>query len=198
MDTGTTRPRGDTLSVAELDPTPPVQTTPALAGGSTQCTVSGGGDSSSLEGDALEAWRSYLQSHATILRLLDAELVSEHGITTRDYEVLLYLAQAPDRKLPMSALAESTMLTRSGITRLVDGLVSGGFIERAACPNDARVSYAQLTDEGFAKLRNAGCTHVRSIRRLFLEHFDGEETARLASLLGRLPGAQRGGSCTVE
>ena len=164
----------------------------------TACAVTAGDDSSSLEGDALEAWRSYLQSHATILRMLDAELASEHGITTRDYEVLLYLAQAPDRKLPMSALAESTMLTRSGITRLVDGLVSGGFIERASCSNDARVSYAQLTDEGFAKLSHAGCTHVRSIRRLFLERFDADETAQLASLLGRLPGAQRGGSCVPE
>ena len=153
---------------------------------------------SSLEGVALEAWRSYLQSHATIVRMLDAELISEHGITTRDYEVLLYLAQAPERRLPMSALAESTMLTRSGITRLVDGLVAGGFIERVSCPNDARVSYAQLTDEGYAKLRDAGCTHIGSIRRLFLEHFDAEETGRLATLLGRLPGAQRGGSCAVE
>jgi DNA-binding MarR family transcriptional regulator len=155
-------------------------------------------EASSLEGDALEAWRSYLQSHATIVRLLDAELVSEHGITTRDYEVLLYLAQAPDRKLPMSALAESTMLTRSGITRLVDGLVAGGFVERAACPNDARVSYAQLTGDGFTKLRSAGCTHVRSIGRLFLEHFSPEETGQLASLLSRLPGAGRGGACTVD
>src|SRR5207248_2392705 len=137
-------------------------------------------------------------SHATILRLLDSELVSEHGITTRDYEVLLYLAQSPDRKLPMSALAESTMLTRSGITRLVDGLVAGGFIERASCPSDARVSYAQLTDEGLAKLRDAGCTHVGSIRRLFLEHFSPEETSLLAALLGRLPGAHRAGACSVE
>jgi DNA-binding MarR family transcriptional regulator len=153
---------------------------------------------SGLDGAALEAWRSYLQSHATILRLLDAELVSEHGITTRDYEVLLYLAQAPDRKLPMSALAESTMLTRSGITRLVDGMVNDGFIERVGCPNDARVSYAQLTDEGYEKLRQAGCTHVGSIRRLFLEHFDPDEIDHLAGLLGRLPGAQRGGACTVE
>lgn len=153
---------------------------------------------SSLEGIALDAWRSYLQSHATIVRMLDAELISEHGITTRDYEVLLYLAQAPGRRLPMSALAESTMLTRSGITRLVDGLVAGGFIERVSCPNDARVSYAQLTDEGYTKLRHAGCTHVGSIRRLFLEHFDADETGQLATLLGRLPGAQHGGSCTVE
>ncbi|MBV8998447.1 MAG: winged helix-turn-helix transcriptional regulator [Solirubrobacterales bacterium] len=169
----------------------------APTGGGSGCALPDDDGGSSLEGDALEAWRSYLQSHATILRMLDAELVSEHGITTRDYEVLLYLAQAPERKLPMSALAERTMLTRSGITRLVDGLVAGGLIERAACASDARVSYAQLTDEGLAKLRNAGCTHVRSIGRLFLEHFSAEETAQLASLLGRLPGAQRGGSCTV-
>jgi len=162
------------------------------------CAPASDDGASNLEGDALDAWRSYLQSHATIVRMLDAELISEHGITTRDYEVLLYLAQAPDRKLPMSALAESTMLTRSGITRLIDGLVAGGFIERVSCSADARVSYAQLTDEGFAKLRDAGCTHVGSIRRLFLEHFDADETRHLAALLGRLPGARRGGSCTVE
>src|SRR5437016_6134921 len=119
-----------------------------------------------LEGSALDAWRSYIQSHASILRALDAELASAHGMTTRDYEVLLYLAQAPERRLPMSALAESTMLTRSGITRLVDGLVACGVIERVACPSDARISYAQLTDAGYEKLREAGCTHVASIRRL--------------------------------
>jgi DNA-binding MarR family transcriptional regulator len=151
-----------------------------------------------LEGAALEAWRSFLQSHATILRGLDAELVADHGMTARDYEVLLYLAQAPDRRLPMSAIAESTMLTRSGITRLVDGLVQSGLIERVACASDARVSYARLTDEGYEKLRDAGASHIASIHRLFLEHFTVEETEQLASLLGRLPGASHGGSCSVE
>jgi DNA-binding MarR family transcriptional regulator len=153
---------------------------------------------SRLDGAGLEAWRSYIQSHASILRLLDAELVAEHGLTTRDYEVLLYLAQADERRLPMSALAESTMLTRSGITRLIDGLVACGLIERVSCPKDARVSYAQLTDAGHEKLRDAGCTHVASIRRLFLENFSEDEIGQLASLLSRLPGAHHGGSCTVE
>src|SRR5215472_1273243 len=127
-----------------------------------------------LEGAALDAWRSYLQSHASIVRVLDADLAAEHGMTTRDYEVLLYLAQAEERKLPMSALAESTMLTRSGITRLIDGLVAAGLIERVSCAKDARVSYAQLTTVGYEKLREAGCTHIASIRRLFLEHFTPE------------------------
>src|SRR5437764_12904890 len=113
-----------------------------------------------LEGAALDAWRSYLQSHASILRVLDAELVAEHAMTTRDYEVLLYLAQAPDRRLPMSALSERTMLTRSGITRLVDGLVDCGLIERVSCPNDARVSYAKLTDSAYEQLRRAGRTNL--------------------------------------
>lgn len=151
-----------------------------------------------LEGVALEAWRSYLQSHASIVRALDSELLAVHGMTTRDYEVLLYLSQAPDRRLPMSVLAESTMLTRSGITRLVDGLVAAGLIERVSCPEDARVSYAKLTDAGYGKLRDAGSTHVAGIRRLFLEHFTAEEMEQLAALLSRLPGARAGGSCTVE
>jgi DNA-binding MarR family transcriptional regulator len=153
---------------------------------------------SSLEGTALDAWRNYLQSHAAILRELDAELIETHGMTTRDYEVLLYLAQAPDRRLPMSALASSTMLTRSGITRLVDGLVTGGLIERVSCESDARISYAALTELGYQKLRDAGCSHIASVRRLFVEHFTPEEIEQLSSLLGRLPGARQGGSCSVE
>jgi DNA-binding MarR family transcriptional regulator len=149
-----------------------------------------------LDGCALDAWRSYLQSHASIVRELDAELLAEHDLTTRDYEVLLYLSQADDQRLPMSALAGSTMLTRSGITRLVDGLVDRGLIERLSCPKDARVSYAQLTPAGRSKLRAAGCTHVKSIQRLFLEHFSPDEIAQLALLLGRLPGAGAAGACT--
>jgi DNA-binding MarR family transcriptional regulator len=151
-----------------------------------------------LDGTALEAWRSFLQSHATILRQLDADLIADQSMTSRDYEVLLYLSQAENRMLPMSALAESTMLTRSGITRLCDGLVECGLVERVSCSKDARVSYAKLTDAGYEKLREAGCTHIAGIQRMFLEHFSAEEIDQLAGLLGRLPGATHHGSCTAE
>jgi DNA-binding MarR family transcriptional regulator len=153
--------------------------------------------SPSLDATALDAWRSYLQSHAAIVRELDAELLAEHGMTSRDYEALLYLAQAPERKLAMSVLSERTMLTRSGITRLVDGLVGQGLIERVGCERDARISYARLTDAGQDKLACAGATHVAGIRRQFLEHFSEAELELLAGLLGRLPGAQPEGACTV-
>jgi DNA-binding MarR family transcriptional regulator len=143
-----------------------------------------------LHGRALEAWRNYLQSHASIVRELDAELLAAHDLTARDYEVLLYLSQAPERRLPRSAL------TRSGITRLVDGLVVRGLIERVSCHRDARVSYARLTEAGEQKLRAAGCTHLVSIQRLFLERFSPGEIEQLAELLGRLPGACTG-PCTA-
>ena len=148
-----------------------------------------------LDGAALSAWRNYIQTHASILRALDAQLLADHDVTARDYEVMLYLTQAEDGRLPMSALAESTMLTRSGITRLVDGLVERGLVERVSCRNDARVSYATLTAAGTAKFREAGCTHIASIQRLFLERFSTDEIEVLAELLGRLPGACRGADC---
>lgn len=154
-------------------------------------------ETSRLDGAALEAWRSYLQSHAGIVRELDADLIAQHGLTVRDYEVLLYLAQAEERKLPMSALSERTMLTRSGITRLVDGLVAQELIERVSCQSDARISYARLTKLGYTKLKEAGCTHVAGIERLFLAHFSADELEQLAGLLGRLPGAAIGGACTA-
>lgn len=154
--------------------------------------------STGLQGASLEAWRSYLKSQRSILRELDADLVAAHGLTARDYEVLLFLAQAPDYRLPMSGLAESTMLTRSGVTRLVDGLVRTGLIERVSCPSDARISYARLTDVGLAKLRDAGRTHIAGIRRLFLAHYSEDEIEQLAHLLGRLPGGPGAGTCSLE
>ena len=151
-----------------------------------------------LDGVALDAWRGFLLSHAAITRELDADLVARHGLTSRDYEVLLFLAQEPERRLAMSELAERTMLTRSGVTRLVDGLCRIDLVERVSCPSDLRVSYAQLTDAGYKRLVEAGRTHAEGIRNAFLRHFSEEETAQLAELLGRLPGAGDGPACTVE
>jgi DNA-binding MarR family transcriptional regulator len=151
-----------------------------------------------LEGVSLDAWRGFLLSHAAITRQLDADLIARHGLTSRDYEALLFLAQEPDRNLPMSELAARTMLTRSGVTRLVDGLTQIGLVERVSCPTDARVSYAQLTDEGMQRLREAGRTHAEGIRATFLRHFSEDEVAQLADLLGRLPGVEGAPACTVE
>jgi DNA-binding MarR family transcriptional regulator len=151
-----------------------------------------------LEGVELDAWRGYLLSHAAIRRALDADLLTLHGLTARDYEVLLFLAQEDGRRLAMSALSERTMLTRSGVTRLIDGLAKSGLIERVSCPEDLRVSYAQLTDAGYQRLREASRTHIAGVQSVFLSHFSEEEIGTLAELLGRLPKAPSAGDCSVE
>jgi DNA-binding MarR family transcriptional regulator len=134
----------------------------------------------------LAAWTSFLRAHAAITRELSAELVSEHGLTINDYEVLLRLSRAPDRMLKRVELAQEVLLTPSGITRLLAGLERAGFVDRADCPSDARISYARLTDEGYAKLREAAKTHIAGVERTYLERFTESERATLAKLLGRL------------
>ncbi len=135
----------------------------------------------------LEAWVSFLRSHAAITRELSAQLQREHGLTLNDYEVLLHLSHADGGMLRRVDLSERVLLTASGITRLLEGLEASGFVSKETCPSDARVSYAKLTDAGAAKLKQAAVTHLRGIDELFLGHYSGSELATLAELLARLP-----------
>jgi len=135
----------------------------------------------------LDAWVSFLRSHAAITRELSAQLQREHGLTLNDYEVLLHLSHADGGMLRRVDLAERVLLTASGITRLLEGLESAGFVSKETCASDARVSYAKLTDAGSAKLRRAAVTHLRGIDELFVGRYSGSELATLAELLARLP-----------
>jgi len=138
------------------------------------------------ERPSLNAWVSLLRAHASLTRALSAELVHAHGLTINDYEVLLHLARAEDRRLRRVDLAERILLTPSGITRLLNGLEQAGYVGRAHCETDARVTYAVLTDAGYEKLREAAPTHLESIDAVFARRFSEEELDTLASLLGRL------------
>src|SRR3954468_10501045 len=91
----------------------------------------------------LSSWIAYLRSHAAIKRQLNADLLEGHGLTLSDYEVLLRLSQADGHEMRRIDLAESVLLTASGITRLLDGLERAGYVEKGACASDARVSYAR-------------------------------------------------------
>jgi DNA-binding MarR family transcriptional regulator len=114
--------------------------------------------------------------------------VAEHGLTINDYEALLHLARAEEGRMRRVDLAGRLILTASGVTRLLDGLEEAGWVERASCASDRRVTYAVLTDAGRAKLQNASDSHVAGVRTFFEERFSSEELEQLARLLGRLPG----------
>ena len=136
---------------------------------------------------AVESFVSLVRATAHATRHLSAQLTADHGLTISDYEVLLRLSRAPDRRMRRVDIAQEVLLTASGITRLLEGLERSGYVCKETCASDARVSYAKLTDQGLAKLRVAGVTHLRGIDELFLGRYSGSELATLAELLSRLP-----------
>ncbi len=134
------------------------------------------------------AFVALLRASTAVTRQLNAELVADHGLTINDYEALLRLSRADDQQMKRVELADSLILTASGVTRLLDGLECAGYVRKGSCSSDARISYAVLTDEGRAKLEEASVSHVAGIRELFEARHDAEELATLARLLERLPG----------
>jgi DNA-binding MarR family transcriptional regulator len=129
-----------------------------------------------------------VRAHAAVTRQLSAQLSADHGLTLSDFEVLLRLAGASDRRMRRVDLAEEVLLTASGITRLLDGLERAGYVERAACASDRRVVYAVLTDAGLEKLREAATSHFAQVEALFGGRYDDGELDSLTALLVRLGG----------
>jgi len=143
-----------------------------------------------LEPVEVSAWRGLLRVHASLSKALDTELEAEHGLPLSSYEVLMYLADAEQQRMRMCDLASSVILSRSGLTRLVDRLERDGLITRESCASDARGAFAKLTPAGHERLQAARATHLAGVRALFLEHFTPQELAQLAAFWERvLPGA---------
>ena len=131
----------------------------------------------------LDAWRAFLGAHARLFRRLDEELRAEHGLSLPEYETLLQIGQAPDRRLRMSQIANRVLLSKSGVTRLVDRLVADGFVERSQCSSDARGAEAGLTPAGLERLRAAATTHLRDIDHYFLSAVDEDDLVTLERMM---------------
>jgi DNA-binding MarR family transcriptional regulator len=131
-------------------------------------------------------WRSFLRAHAVVLRELERELDRDASLPLAWYDVLLTLAQAPGRRLRMADLAEHVMLSRSGLTRLVDRIEKAGYVRREPSPDDARGTYTVLQAAGLRRLRAAVPVHLAGVQQHWLSHFDDEELRTLGALLQRL------------
>lgn len=144
----------------------------------------------------LGSWRAFLLAHARITRRLDEELRAEHDISIAEYDALLNIARAPDRRIRMRQLADQVVLSKSGVTRLIDRLVADGLVERSACEVDARGAEAVLTDAGLRRLRSASRTHLRGISEHFLDVLGGDELAAIERSMAAV--ADRAGSGVNE
>jgi DNA-binding MarR family transcriptional regulator len=134
----------------------------------------------------LGAWRAFLLAHARVMRALERELQEEQRLALTDYDVLVQLGTADDRRLRMSDLADRLLLSRSGATRLVDRLVADGLVERVSCESDRRGQWAQLTDDGLTRLREATPTHLRGVAEHFVDRLAPDELTALEQALTRL------------
>jgi DNA-binding MarR family transcriptional regulator len=134
----------------------------------------------------LGAWRVFLRAHSQITRRLEHELLTEHDLPLASYEVLLHLAEAPGGMLRMTDLADRVLLSRSGLTRLVDRLEREGLVARASCPSDARGTNALLTEAGRDRLRSAAPTHLRGVAEHVTDRLTPAEVEQLHALMSKL------------
>ncbi|HUQ44423.1 MAG TPA: MarR family winged helix-turn-helix transcriptional regulator [Candidatus Limnocylindria bacterium] len=155
----------------------PTSTTPATTDSSAPASTGQPGAVAPLTPrDArLAPWRAFVRAQAQVSRRLDEDLRTEHGLSLQEYVALLFLAEAPDRRMRMGRLADSLSLSKSGATRLIDRLVADGFVARVTCSSDLRGAEAALTETGVNRLRTAAPTHLRGIADYFLSAIDSSE-----------------------
>jgi DNA-binding MarR family transcriptional regulator len=132
-----------------------------------------------------QAWRALLHAHASLTRQLDTELRKDTGLPLADFDVLAQLIQAGG-ELRMTELAARTLLSRSGLTRRVAGLVDEGLVRRANTPDDGRGVVVALTDAGVARMTETVPVHLRGVSKLFVERLDDQELAVLESALRKV------------
>lgn len=128
----------------------------------------------------MRAWRAYIETFADLNAALESDL-AQHGLTVGDYQVLVYLSEAPANRMRMCDLAERLQLSPSGLTRRLDGLVRSALVARRPSDHDRRVMMAVLTDEGQARLERVAPHHVASVRQHFIDQLTDRELDAVAS-----------------
>src|SRR5579862_9181956 len=139
--------------------------------------------SNELSKPGLEAWKGLLLAHATLVEQIDREMALTNLLPLDWYDALLALEDAPNRRLKMSDLADQVLLSKSGLTRLVDRLEAKGYIARQACKADRRVAYAVLTAEGLRAREASWPTYRAALHEHFSSHMSEEEAKVIGEVL---------------
>ncbi len=134
-----------------------------------------------LTTDEMVAWRTYIETYGDLIAAIERDLAA-HDLTLGDYQVFVYLSEAPNQSMRMCDLADVLQLSPSGLTRRLDGLVKVGFVTREPSTDDRRVMLATLTPSGLAALERAAPDHVASVRRHIFDHLDDDQVDALASI----------------
>ena len=143
-------------------------------------------------------WREFLEAHAVVVGVLEAELDAERDLPLAWYDVLVSLSEAPDRRLRMQDLASRVLFSRSGLTRLLDRMAAAGLVKRERCDDDRRGTFAVLTAAGGRRLRDASGVHLRGVREHFDRHLTDTDVRALHHALRKVLDAETETEIEIE
>ena len=146
---------------------------------------------SASDDQRLASWRAFLLTYATVMRKLEQEMLDEHDLPLTWYDILAHLDSAARGAMRMQKLAESVLLSRSGLTRLVDRMEQAGMVERHPCEEDRRGMYAVITNRGEEALFQAMPSHINSINQHFLRYLDVFDVQALLRVLSKVLEGER-------
>ncbi|MBX7143708.1 MAG: MarR family transcriptional regulator [Oligoflexia bacterium] len=138
------------------------------------------------EDELLLAWAALYVTQGLAVKRIQKDLEAKGCLALDDYEVLLVTSRCPDQRIRLSSLAESTIFTKSGITRVVNRLEESGLLRREGCPNDKRGSFAILTAAGKEALKSAWRVYSRSILTILSPSLTATEARELRCLLEKI------------
>lgn len=133
----------------------------------------------------MAAWRTFIETTGDLMKAIEKDL-APYGLDRGDYQLLAMLSEAPDRRLRMCDLADSLRLTRSGLTRRMEGVLKKKLVTRVQSEDDGRVAYASLTPKGLELLKTAAPRHLESVRRLMIDLLTPTEIKSFASAFGKI------------
>lgn len=137
--------------------------------------------------EPLAVWAGFLRAHSALTTKLERDLVTERNLPLAWFEVLLHIDSAGE-PLRMQELGRAVMLSKSGLTRLVDRMETAGLVERTSCPTDRRGVHVAVTAAGMAALAAARPVHLRGVAEHFTDRLDGDDLHALAQILAKLDG----------
>jgi DNA-binding MarR family transcriptional regulator len=132
-----------------------------------------------LDASQQRDWRAYVDGSVRLTEVMDRDLKAKHGLSAPEYEILVRLSEAPERRLRMAELADNASQSRSRLSHTCSRLESKGLVSRDSCPGDKRGVYAHLTDEGFAALDRASRDHVETVRTYLIDLVDPADLAAI-------------------
>ena len=138
-----------------------------------------------LNDNEMKAWRGFVTTAAELHRAIESDL-AQFGIDGGDYQLLAMLSEAPEHRMQLCELAEILRLSRSGLTRRMEGVVKAKFVERVSAETDRRTAYAHLTDKGYTFLRRIAPAHVKSVRNRLIDHLSENELKAFGTAFSKI------------